>query len=165
MDTILDWLKGSWDHSGGRVMFWKEQRKRKQQHHAYYEYQHPPLALLPPVRPRALTISKDGYSEGSISPKFSESRLLSLPPEIRLLIWEWAFGGNLIALYRDDDRLTHGLLCDTNSQVPGRDIPLDTGTIRNAVMQLPGSPPKPFKNPPRPIKLRALALLQSCRLV
>lgn len=165
MDASLDWVRSRWDNSVGRVLARKRRRKREQYIKAYCDHQCSSLEPLPQARPRALSISKSEHPPRNVAPILPGNRLLSLPPEIRLLIWEYAFGGNLIAIYRNSNRLTHGLLDDVNSRVTERDIPLNPLTIRNAANLLPGSPYEGDDNSPRPNRLKLLALLQSCRLM
>ncbi|KAF2687316.1 hypothetical protein K458DRAFT_469179, partial [Lentithecium fluviatile CBS 122367] len=89
------------------------------------------------------------------------SNILNLPPEIRLLIWEFAFGGNFIAIYKEECRFTHCLLNDSNSQ-SGMDVPIRIGSIPDAATQLYGPLPKHYSYPTRPNKFKVPGLLRSC---
>jgi len=94
------------------------------------------------------------------------SRLLSLPAEIRILIWKYAFGGNFVALYLGvGGRLTHSLLDETNSATTAENVPIQIETVANAVVRVPKAPRRHSKPRLQATKLSALALLQSCRLM
>lgn len=92
------------------------------------------------------------------------SKLLSLPPEIRLLIWEYTVGGNFIAIYFLDGYLAHGLLDETNTLLPGKDVPLRYDTMMDMLSHLPGDP---YENDirPRPRRHNFLSLFRTCRLM
>jgi hypothetical protein len=144
---------------------WKKERQLK----AYSEY--PPglspfervPTRLPQNRPRALTFTGNGVSRRSETLYQPKSRLLNLPAEIRLLIWEFAFGGNLVViLFNKKGRVTHGLVDQKNSQITQGDLPVDISSICD-VVDTPGSAGQNSERPPHPNKLGVMAALRTCR--
>ncbi|KAF2019506.1 hypothetical protein BU24DRAFT_121352 [Aaosphaeria arxii CBS 175.79] len=133
---------------------------------AYYHHQRQPKSL-PEQRPRALSIDIEVQSQPNAN-LVSHSRLLRLPTEIRLLIWEYAVGGDIIALYMDDGKLSHTLVDASNSVQPADvDRGITAETIRDAVASKKSSqtPTSDFTASPPQKKSNALALLQCCRSI
>lgn len=161
-------LKSLWDRSVGGWLYESKRRDERRRSDGYYYHmnKHQPL-------PRADRGKLTSYQ--SKQPEVSdhhplqsclplESRLLHLPAEIRLLIWEHAIGRSLVALYRTQNcRLSHIVLDDTNSWISGENIPVQAHKIKNAVVHVAGSKRNRDGHPPHSAKLNALALLQSCR--
>ena len=144
---------------------WKKERQLK----AYSEHA-PGLTpfsrvptRLPQNRPRALTFTGDGVPRRSGASYQPKSRLLNLPAEIRLLIWELAFGGNLVAIYfNKKGRVAHSLVDDTNCRITHEDLPVDIASIRHAV-HMPGTASQISEWSPHPNKLEVMAALRTCR--
>jgi hypothetical protein len=161
LHRITDRLHLTDERGSERWQEWKKERQLK----AYSE--HAPARLgygyPTPTRPRALTFTKDGVPQRPGALSYSKSRLLSLPAEIRMLIWEYTFGGNLIAIYLYKKRsVAHGLIDETNSHITQEDLPVHIDSIRQAV-NLPGTADGNGKRPPRPNSLGVLAALRTCR--
>jgi hypothetical protein len=88
---------------------------------------------------------------------------MSLPAEIRLLIWEYTFGNHLIAIYiQKKGRVTHGLVDETNSRITQEDLPVHLESIRGAVV-MPGTADGTNERSPHSNKLGVLAALRTCR--
>jgi hypothetical protein len=159
MASILEWLEDYWGDWG-----WSRKRsevgKLKEWYRSYRSNAPEPL---PRVRPRRISISRAQYPQSRNSATSPQSRLLGLPVELRLLIWEHAFGGNVVALYRDRNRLTHTLLDDTNSHTTKRHLTVSDITIQDAVMLLPENSKMRVKESTHSSKLAVIPLLQSCR--
>ena len=143
---------------------WKKERQLK----AYSEHA-PGLSpfervqtRLPGKRPRALTFTADGVPRRSGTSSQPKCRLLNLPAEIRLLIWEFAFGGNLVAIFfNKKGRVAHCLVDATNSQITQEDLPVDISSICEAV-DTPDTAGH-SERPSHPTKLGVMAALRTCR--
>jgi hypothetical protein len=110
----------SWIHN------WQKVRKdpavaRKR---AYVTYVRPALIPRPTKRRRTHSPCAEGEHRQTKFKDQSKSRLLSLPAEIREMIWQHAMTGMHIALYRDKRRLTYGLLDGSNCKTPGELFPI-----------------------------------------
>jgi hypothetical protein len=164
MESLSKWLKDCWEDTGGIWLWRMKWRKKQQRRNLYWHHQAESIARPPHAQPRRkLTVSENDRPD-IFQPIFcQESLFLKLPVELQLLIWEHAFGGHLIALYRDNSRLTHVLLDKTITQAPAQDKPIQIATIQAAVQRLPKSVRKHGKQVPHRNKLGVLALLQSCR--
>jgi hypothetical protein len=161
LHRITDHLHSTDECGSERWQEWKKERQLK----AYSE--HAPARLgygyTTPTRPRALTFTKDGFPQRPGASSDSKSRLLSLLAEIRILIWEYTFGGNLIAIYlHKKRRVAHGLVDETNSQITQEDLPFHIDSIRTAV-DLPSTTDGNSKRPTRSNRLGVLAALRTCR--
>jgi hypothetical protein len=157
-------LKGFWNHSMGDWIYRFKERDAQRRWNNYRIHTRS-FTPLPQLRPRSLTSPGSKKSQGCESSPFG-SKLLNLPAEIRMLIWEYAFGGNFIVLYLGEGgRLMHSLLDNTNSSMSTQNVPIQMETIKNAVVRLPNPPRKHSKQRSQTTKLSALALLQSCRLM
>ena len=96
-------------------------------------------------------------------PRVSGLTILELPVEIRMLIWEHAFGGKLIPLYTGDNRrLTHTLLDRRNLYDITADDAVTPTSIRESLETLATSS-RNQKRSTRSTKLGVLASLRSCR--
>lgn len=160
---VTQWLKDRWNKIKGRFLQRGKERKKS-------EPEIPPIAYitstakqLPPKRSRRHTSTKAIRMQLGMPSASSESKLLSLPTEVRFLIWQYTFGGNLIALYRVRRRLTHTLLGDHNSQATIGHVAITPESIKRALEQLPGTTRENPKEITSSKKLRVLAPLQSCR--
>jgi len=162
MDSMLRFFKSVWEFTGGSFLAQKRHKRRNAEYNAYWGHQCQPFTPLSSFRPRSPNIREGDHSTKSNNASQSKSRLLALPLEIRLLIWECAVGGNLIALYRDGGRLTHSLVDGTNSPEPGRDIPIRTESILDEATLMFGSTHAHGTNLPPAHTLRVLAMLQTC---
>jgi hypothetical protein len=69
------------------------------------------------ARPRVLTMEQARHDK-HMNYSSPQSRLMSLPSELRTMIWEQAIGCQYIAIYREKDRMAHCLLDESNSQIP-----------------------------------------------
>lgn len=165
MDGIVQWVKdhrvrntgGRWVlPTGGRWVLPRRVRKRYVHRNLYYHSQIKSLSQNPQARTRRLSASEGEQP-------IPRGRLLSLPAELRLMIWEYTFGGNCIALYRNEGRLVHTLLDESNSQEPARDFPVQPGTIKDALGLSRSKQLKHGDKLYRPSTLGVLAVLQSCR--
>jgi hypothetical protein len=161
-------LKRLWDCSVGGWLYESKRRDERRRSDGYYYHMNKQQPLpradcgkLTSYQSKQPEVS-DHHPLQSCSPL--DSRLLHLPAEIRLLIWEHAIGGSLVALYRTQNRrLSHIVLDDTNSWIPGENIPVQAHTIKIAVVQLAGSKRNRDGHPPHSVKLDALAVLRSWR--
>ena len=161
MDFVTDVIAYCLVHTG--YSYYQRRRWRKEAEICNVYRNHLALPIRPlGVRPRRLTMSE---SDSQTRPAaVLQSRLMLLPPEIRLQIWEHVLGGQFVAIYRDGDRLTHCVLDDTNSKEPARDNVISTRLIRYTVKLLQqNSTKKRTRRKSQPQKLSAIALLQSCR--
>jgi len=95
----------------------------------------------------------------AIPPASPRCTLLSLPAEVRVMIWDYTFGGNLVVLYRGRRHLTHTRLGDNNSQVTTQDVAITPETIDRALKQLPGTTRVNPKRITSSNKLKGLAQL------
>src|SRR4051812_41008147 len=103
-------LRGIWDHSVGGWLFELKQKEHRRRWNNY-GYHFGRLLRVPQVYEVRVTEFGSGQPPRTGVPTSPGSRLLNLPTEIRLLVWECVLGGNLLALYRDDrGRLAHILL-------------------------------------------------------
>lgn len=120
------------------------------------------LEYLPSLR---RTLTQPNESPVRASSSISESRLLSLPPEIRAMIWPYTIAGQRIALYRENGRLTSSILDERHTRAPGRLHPLNPATVEEEVKWVTGvGPRQSSKNgPSRPQHI--LAPLVTCRLM
>jgi hypothetical protein len=161
-------LRSFWDRSIGkrnRKLRLQDEQRQSNDYARHMDAPSPP----PGVHDRKITAQSSEQSEildreqsHSCSPL--KSRLLSLPAEIRLVVWEYALGGNIIAVYRAQDRrLRHVVLDDTNSWTPGEDFPIQARTIEDAVMRLPQSMRQHENYLSRSTRLQGFTLLQSSR--
>lgn len=117
-------------------------------------------ARLPEPRHRALTVSESILAYGS---NLATSRLLGLPTDLRFLIWEYTFGGNIVALYGQNQSPTHCILDHTNSIISDIDEPQHPKTMKNSVGLLQPYQRNLSEAPAYQNKLKVLAALQSCR--
>ena len=116
MDSLSHMFGSVWENTGGRLLLHRSVKKHVKQTKAYWDYNYSALKSSSRSRSRALPIARE-QSPGDTSHPRPKGRLLSLPPEIRILVWERAFGGRCIAIYRDHNRLTHCLVDETNSRM------------------------------------------------
>lgn len=102
------------------VVYWfvsmdnKSYRQRAAKKESYIKYHYSDLEALPISRRYSISpgpIKKEQLSRPS-------NTLLSLPTEIRLLVWKYVITGHRIALYRKKGRLTHTLLDSLNTKNP-----------------------------------------------
>jgi hypothetical protein len=162
---MTDHLHLTDDRGSRRWQEWKKERQLK----AFSEHA-PGLTpfsrvptRLPQNRPRALTFTGDGVPRRFGALHKPKSRLLNLPAEIRLLIWEFAFGGNLVTIYfNKKGRVAHSLIDERNSWITQEDLPVDKASIRHAVDML-GTPGQNSEQSPHPNKLGVMAALRTCR--
>lgn len=124
-----------------------------------------PLNFFSLWRSRRYDPSRSRDLQQAVLSTFSESKLLSLPAEVRLLIWEITFGGNFVALYRVRGRLLHTLLDNHNSQATTQDVAVGSDTIRAALLQLPGTTREDSKRVTSLTRLKAMGALLSCPLM
>lgn len=154
MYTPLAWLRRRWDDTGTFLL-----RNKDQRHSRYCRYQTESLKRLPGLRMRRLS---DFQGQATSTHKFSRKSVLELPVEIRVMIWEHAFGGKLIALYREDRLLTHNLIDQSNSYDITEDHAVTPVSIQESLETLPmGS--RNQERTTRSIKLGVLGSLRSCR--
>jgi hypothetical protein len=159
----MEGLQHCWDVTGGRCLRSLHRRRQQKRSDSYWVHQHKGLVSSYQKRPRKLSTSTTSPSQTDTSSPLLNNPLLSLPAEIRALIWEHAFGGNLIAIFRDNGRLTHTLLDESNSQVCISDVPVQLETIRAAVTPLQKNTTRRGKRLQQSTKLNMLASLQCCR--
>jgi hypothetical protein len=156
-------LLNRWNHTRGRWLLKFHRRRRQKRSASYYAHQEKPLTPIARDTPRKLSLCVNSDWQIEARPYSLENKLLSLPAEVRTLIWEHAFGGHLIAIYRDNGRLTHTVLDENNATVCANDMPVRLETIKKAVMYLPGGTTQTGRMPQVSTKLNILALLQCCR--
>jgi hypothetical protein len=107
MHTSLAWLRRRRDDTGIVLL-----RSKDQRHSRYCRYQ--TGSLKRSLGPRMRRLS--GFQGQATSTRGLPCKsILELPVEIRIMIWKHAFGGKLIALYREDGRFTHSLIDQSNS--------------------------------------------------
>lgn len=162
MSSFMPWIRYLWENSGGHLLNSMDYKRRQKLKDLYWRCQHKELEQLPRERHRKLSMSSTVMPIGFYSTS-QRTKLLTLPAEVRFLIWEHVFGGHLIALYRDNRRLTHTLLNDKNSRIGAANIPVNIDSIHTELTLLARHPHNKAKKVTRVHKLRALAALQSCR--
>lgn len=120
-----------------------------------YEAQHgSPLEALPILR---RTLTQPG------SPSTSESRLLTLPSEIRAMIWYYTVGGQRIALYRKDGRLTFCVLDERHCRTPGRLHTASPGAVQEEIIWITGVAPQQSLTDQPTDPRQLLAPMMTCR--
>ena len=94
-------------------------------------------------------------------------RLLTLPLELRLMIWGFAVGGENIAVFRGQKGLLHEVLDEGNSRTPGDLFNINTRTARAVARQIRTSLPVPAQTKTRlqSGRFRPLALSCTCKLM
>ncbi|KAF2649622.1 hypothetical protein K491DRAFT_762286 [Lophiostoma macrostomum CBS 122681] len=118
----------------------------------------------PPPQDRRFSTQFE-QADTAFSPGHS-SRLLALPPEVRMIIWEFTLGGRRLALFRDHGRLMHRTLDSTNSEMPGELFSINQKSVLSVARRVGGQGwlrvrAKP--QPPAPSQI--LALPRTCRLI
>ena len=156
MDRLSQWANNSWDH------WWiNSVEQRTHNRSTSKESQRTDNALGSRVQPRKLSISASGTC-GEVT---GECKLLSLPAELRGLIWDYLLCGNTMAICRINGRLTHVLLDDTNSAMPPRVVQFHYDSITKLMKSSPEAQATRGEEPINQKRLYCLALLQSCRLM
>ncbi|KAF2736425.1 hypothetical protein EJ04DRAFT_511087 [Polyplosphaeria fusca] len=141
-----------------KFMSWNEYKQRSREK----KYRAQQCKDLDPVSPDRISLSA---SESKLTPA-AACRLLSLPAELRILIWEYALGGHDILLFRTGKSLTHGVLLPPGLEKSGKLLPLSSTTVRNQVLQLNEATGSNFLlHPAPPPKLPLSALLKTCRVI
>ena len=156
MNRLSPWFNARWD-------YWRNNSDREHEltRSTSTESQHTDNALRSKVRPRKLSISSSG-AHGVVT---RDCKLLTLPAELRGMIWDYLLRGNAIAIYRSNDRLTHVLLDDTNSAMPPRRFQFHYDSITKLMNSFPEAQAIRGEVPINQKRLYCLALLQSCRLM
>lgn len=141
----------------------KKQRKARKK--AYETYVLPPLEPLPATGSRTQSLSRQPQTRISVDSQLN-SKLLSLPTEIRHEIWKYAMSGMNIVIYRAKGRLTHCLLDHSNAETPGELRFVSPESIRYAVMERT-NPPSTYTwdSPPREKNMKLNSLLKTCRMM
>lgn len=172
---LLDFVRGAREFRDDfrHDKSWRRAKKqRKAREKAYQAHHLSDLKALPAMRRRSLSLLAEGIEahqsakRGSRRPRGSsrpECRLLSLPVELRILIWENVITGNHIGLYRDNGRLTHVLLDHSNTRTPGELLAITPESIRNEVARLTEYSDGVSSCPPRGTKAKLSPLLKTCR--
>ena len=130
---------------------WRELQRRRNEYWAHTQ-------LSPQRRDRKVTKANLQRPQHFGFAACQGSHLLDLPPEIRLLIWEFALGGNHVALYLEKGHLVHVVLDDTNTQTPAMKVPIQIEAIEDALKQLPKSTRTLGKRPPHTTKMNAFSI-------
>lgn len=157
-------FRGFLDHRLGK---WRNALKRKEYQRRwdnYYYHFNAPTARSEAL-PQKLIVSRPTGTNTLNSASHLGSKLVSLPAEVRILIWAYVLGGNHIALHTNEyGRLVYDLLQDTNTQTPARNNPVQIETIMDAT-KVSNRANKHGKQPRGADRLGALAVLQTCRLM
>lgn len=128
-------------------------------HSRYCRYQTESLKRLPEPRMGRLS---DFQGQATSNPKPPSNSNPELPVEIRIMIWQYAFGGKLIAVYREHGHLTHTLIDQTNSYDITEGDAVTPMSIQESLERLPNDS-RNQKRSPRATTLGVLGSLRSCR--
>ncbi|KAH7382363.1 hypothetical protein DE146DRAFT_225247 [Phaeosphaeria sp. MPI-PUGE-AT-0046c] len=156
MDTSLTWMRGRRDDV--KTLLLRSDAQRRSRYCQYLSEQattsfHPHLRRLSDFRTGETT-----------HPRVPGWSILDLPAELRNLIWEHAFAGKLISLYRHNKHIAHALVDDNNSYDVTADEAVTLTTIQDTLDTLPNEW-RNAKQSTYSTKLGVMASLQSCRTI
>ncbi|KAF2649620.1 hypothetical protein K491DRAFT_762285 [Lophiostoma macrostomum CBS 122681] len=155
-DSANDWeLRWFWPPEGRYA-----RRGRGQLTHRAQTYEKQQSSILIP-RKKSTRFWNFPDKHLLFSKSSSTSRLLSLPAEVRTIIWNHAVGGNKIAIFRENNRLAHCILDEENSQTPEVLFSISPLSVPVVVRSIRGT----FEEPRRRCKSNTLALMKTCRTV
>lgn len=154
MNTSLTWLRGRRDDAKTLLVRNDEQRRSR-----YCQYLSEQATTSSHPRLRRLSDFQTGETTHPRVPGWS---ILELPAELRNLIWEHAFAGKLIALYRDNKHMAHTLIDDSNSYNVTADVAVTETTIQDTLDALPNERRSPRQST-HSTKLGVMGSLRSCR--
>ena len=113
--TTSHWLKDRWSEVKGLLLCDRFSAKEGQHQDRRLTRATDGNNPFPTNRFRRYTLSQAKRMQLGIPPASPRCTLSSLPSEVRVMIWDYTFGGNLIVLYRGRRHLTHTLLGENNS--------------------------------------------------